>query len=61
MWRATYQNRKKFQSCPTRVAMHNVAGELDGGMAVMEEVMDLRLDEITIYHDYVGVQAWVTR
>ena len=23
--------------------------------------MDLRFDEIIIYHDYAGVQAWVTR
>ena len=41
--------------------MCNVAGELDGAMVVMKEAMDLGLDEITIYYDYTGVQAWVTR
>lgn len=45
---------------PAKVAMRNVAGELDGAMAVMKEAMDLGLDEITIYYDYTGIQAWVT-
>lgn len=39
---------------------HNVAGEVLGAMAAVEEAQKLGLSELTIYYDYTGVEYWAT-
>lgn len=38
----------------------NVAGEVLGAMAAVEEAQKLGLSELTIYYDYTGVEYWAT-
>ena len=39
--------------------MRNVAGEISGSMAAIAKALELGLDELTIYYDYKGIEAWV--
>ena len=41
-------------------AMRNVAGEIEGALAAIEMADSLGITELTIYYDYVGVEAWPT-
>lgn len=41
-------------------SMRNVAGEVLGSMAAMEEAMRLKLTELTIYYDYLGIEMWAS-
>lgn len=45
---------------PAMAAMRNVAGEIEGAMAAMKYAMDHGIKELTIYYDYVGIEAWAT-
>ena len=38
--------------------MHNVAGEILGAMAAIEQALLLHLTELTIYYDYKGIECW---
>jgi Ribonuclease HI len=50
---------KKFTGHPA-ADMRNVAGEIAGAMLAMEYARQNQIDEITIYHDYIGIAAWCT-
>lgn len=41
-------------------SMRNVAGEILGSMAAMKKAIELGLDELTIYYDYLGIEMWAT-
>lgn len=44
---------------PNKVESRNVAGEIEAVLYCLWMVFDqLRMDEITIYHDYEGIQKW---
>lgn len=41
-------------------SMRNVAGEILGSMAAVEKALELGLDELAIYYDYMGIEMWAT-
>ena len=41
-------------------SMRNVAGEILGSMAAIEKALELGLEELTIYYDYMGIEMWAT-
>ena len=41
-------------------SMRNVAGEILGCMAAVEEAMAKNLTELTIFYDYMGIEMWAT-
>lgn len=41
-------------------SMRNVAGEVLGSMAAMEEAIRLQIPELAIYYDYLGIEMWAT-
>lgn len=41
-------------------SMRNVAGEILGCMAAVEKALELKLKEISIYYDYLGIEMWAT-
>ena len=41
-------------------SMRNVAGEILGSMAAVEQALELGLKEISIYYDYMGIEMWAT-
>ncbi len=41
-------------------SMRNVAGEVLGSMAAIEKAVELGLQELTIYYDYMGIEMWAT-
>ena len=45
---------------PEACSMLNVAGELAAVMQAISFAIKLRRKNVTIYHDYVGVEAWAT-
>lgn len=45
---------------PTMAAMRNVAGEIEGAMAAMKYAIEHGIKELTLYYDYVGIEAWAT-
>lgn len=45
---------------PEMAAMRNVAGEILGSMAAIQEAIALGLTELTIYYDYLGIEMWAT-
>ena len=45
---------------PQMASMHNVAGEVLGSMAAIQKALELGLDELTIYYDYLGIEMWAT-
>ena len=45
---------------PELVEMNNVAGEIAGAMAAVKKAMELGLDELDIYYDYMGIEMWAT-
>ena len=38
--------------------MHNVAGEIKGAEAAMQDAIDHGIPKIAIYHDYEGIAKW---
>ena len=38
--------------------MRNIAGELLGAIKAIEMAVDLKLKEINIYYDYLGIEMW---
>ena len=43
---------------PEMASMRNVAGEILGSMAAVEEAIQRGLPELTIFYDYVGIEMW---
>ena len=41
-------------------SMRNVSGEILGAMAAVRRAIDLKLPEVTIYYDYMGIEMWAT-
>ena len=41
-------------------SMRNVSGEILGAMAAVERAIELKLPEVTIYYDYMGIAKWCT-
>lgn len=41
-------------------SMRNVAGEILGSMAAIQKAVELKLSEIVIYYDYMGIEMWAT-
>lgn len=41
-------------------SMRNVAGEVLGSMAAIQKAVELKLPELTIYYDYMGIEMWAT-
>ena len=39
-------------------SMRNVAGEVCGSTAAIKRAVELGLAELTIYYDYMGIEAW---
>ncbi len=39
-------------------SMRNVAGEISGCMAAVRKALELKLSELTIYYDYMGIEMW---
>lgn len=39
-------------------SMRNVAGEILGSMAAVEKALELGLDTLEIYYDYMGIEMW---
>ena len=42
------------------LSMHNVAGEILGCMAAVKQALELGLQELDIYYDYMGIEMWAT-
>lgn len=42
------------------LSMHNVAGEILGCMAAVEKALELGLQTVDIYYDYMGIEMWAT-
>jgi ribonuclease HI len=40
--------------------MRNVAGEVLGSRAAIEQALSMGLSELTIYYDYMGIEMWAT-
>lgn len=38
--------------------MRNVAGEILGSRAAVEKALELGLDEVSIFYDYMGIEMW---
>ena len=43
---------------PEMASTRNVAGEVSGSMAAIRRAVELGLTELTIYYDYMGIEAW---
>lgn len=41
-------------------SMRNVAGEVLGSMAAIQRAIELGLDSLTVYYDYMGIEMWAT-
>lgn len=53
---------KKYCRGPAKMrtwaSMRNVAGEVLGSMAAIEKAVELGLEELSIYYDYMGIEMW---
>lgn len=45
---------------PEMASMRNVSGEILGAEAAMKKAEELGIKELTLYFDYIGIEAWVT-
>lgn len=43
---------------PELVEMNNVSGELAGSMAAITKAIELGLERLDIYYDYMGIEMW---
>ena len=39
-------------------SMRNVAGEILGGMAAVKKAIELGIESVNVYFDYMGIRAW---
>lgn len=54
-------NRSVFSLCGSQFAkMRNVAGEIMGAEAAVDEAIRLGMKKLTIFHDYEGIAYWAT-
>ena len=49
-----------FGSDPEMASMRNVAGEVLGSMAAIQLAIDMGIEELDIYYDYMGIEMWAT-
>ena len=40
--------------------MRNVAGEVLGSVAAIRLAIDMNIEELDIYYDYMGIEMWAT-
>lgn len=45
---------------PEMAQMRNVSGEIAGCMAAVEKALELGLNELVVYYDYMGIEMWAT-
>lgn len=45
---------------PEMASMRNVAGEVLGSMAAIKLAIDMGIEELDIYYDYMGIEMWAT-
>ena len=45
---------------PEYADMRNVAGEIKGSMAAIDMAIDMGLDTLVVYFDYMGIKSWAT-
>ena len=45
---------------PQMASMRNVAGEVLGSMAAVKLALELGIEDLTIYYDYMGIEMWAT-
>lgn len=53
--------REILQGCGNdaeMASMRNVAGEICGSMAAMKKAVELGLEDLIIYYDYMGIEMW---
>ena len=58
-----YYNDKKFLlsgTCDNICSLNNVTGELKAVVETVKHCIELGIKELTIYHDYIGIEAWAT-
>lgn len=41
-----------------KVSMRNITGEVMGSMAAIAKAIELELDKISIFYDYMGIEMW---
>lgn len=56
----TFEELKGSGKEPSMAAMRNVAGEIEGAMAAMRYATEQKISKLTIYYDYIGIEAWAT-
>ena len=54
------QNTSTYGYDPEMASMRNVSGEILGAEAAMKKAEELGIKELTLYFDYIGIEAWVT-
>ena len=45
---------------PELVKSRNIPGEVLGSMLAIQKAIELNLEEVTIYYDYLGIEKWAT-
>ena len=45
---------------PEMAAMRNVAGEILGSRAAIEKALELGIEKLSVYYDYMGIEMWAT-
>ena len=43
---------------PSLAEMRNIAGEISGSMAAVNKAIELGMNDLTVYYDYVGIENW---
>ena len=46
---------------PEMAAMRNVAGEILGSRAAIEKALELGIEKLSVYYDYMGIEMWATK
>ena len=58
-----YYNDKKFLlsgTCANTYSLNNITGELKAVVETVGHCIGLGVKELTIYHDYIGIDMWAT-
>lgn len=58
-----YYNEKKFLlsgTCANIYSLNNITGELKAVVETVGRCIGLGIKELTIYHDYIGIDMWAT-
>ena len=57
-----YKNKEyKLQGSdrdPVFASSRNVAGEINGALAAVRKALELNVEELTIFYDYIGIEKW---